>query len=331
MGEGLCEKIFFLFTQKSNCTKIGKVTKGVRPMVLKNMINVQLMMFLLVIVGFIVRKTQIVGSEGRKNLINLCLYVTLPFNIANAFLGKFSWDMLVTSGLVLLLSVGFNLVSILIAFLLYRKEDKEQKTLCYGTIVSNGSFLGNPVIEGVYGSTGLFYNALFMLPVRVVVWTVGISVFLKGEKVNLWKKVLLHPCVVAMYIGAIFILTGVRLPGFLEETISGISGSNTPLSMMLVGMMLAEMNPKGLFRKNLFFYTFVRLILIPAVILAITAKLPIDPMLRGIAVIIAGMPTPITTVLLASKYGGDEECATGMIFMSTVLSMITLPLLCLFI
>ena len=300
-------------------------------MVLKNMINVQLMMFLLVIVGFIVRKTQLVGSEGRKNIINLCLYVTLPFNIVNAFLGKFSWDMLMTSGLVLLLSIGYNLISILIAFLIYRKRDKEQKTLCYGTIVSNGSFLGNPVIEGVYGSTGLFYAALFMLPVRVVVWTVGLSVFLKGEKVNLWKKVLLHPCVIAMYVGAIFLVTGVRLPGFVEQTISGISGSNSPLSMMLVGMMLAEMSPKGLLRKNLWFYTVVRLLVIPAVILLASMKLPIDPMLRGITVIMAGMPTPITTALLASKYGGDEECATGMIFMSTILSMVTLPILCLFI
>lgn len=295
------------------------------------MINVQLMMFLLIIVGFIVRKTQIVGSEGRKNIINLCLYVTLPFNIVNAFLGKFSWDMLVTSGIVLLLSVGYNLISILIALLIYRKKDREEKTLCYGTIVSNGSFLGNPVIEGVYGSTGLFYAALFMLPVRVVVWTVGLSVFLKGEKVNLWKKVLLHPCVVAMYIGGIFLVTGVNLPGFLEKTISGISNSNSPLSMMLVGMMLAEMSLKGLFRKKLIFYTAVRLLIIPAVILLATAKLPIDPMIRGITVIMAGMPTPITTALLASKYGGDEKCATGMIFMSTILSMLTLPLLCLFI
>ena len=301
-------------------------------MVSKNMINVQLMMFLLVIVGYIVRKTRIVGHEGRKNIIDLCLYVTLPFNIVHAFLGKFSWDMLATSGIVLILSIGFNLVSILIAFLLYKKEEeKEQKTLRYGTIVSNGSFLGNPVIEGVYGSTGLFYGALFMFPVRVVVWTVGISVFLKGEKVNVWKKVLLHPCVIAMYIGTIFVVTGAQLPGFVKETIEGISRSNTPLSMMLVGMLLAEMNPKGLFRKNLVFYTLVRLLVIPAVIVALTAKLPIDPMLRGITVIIAGMPAPITTVLLASKYGGDEACATGMIFISTILSMITLPILCLFI
>ena len=300
-------------------------------MIVKSMLNVQLMMFLLVTIGYIVRKAGIIGGEGRKNLVDFCLYITLPFNIVNAFLGTFEWNMLITSGIILMLSIGYNVISILISSFLFKKEeDKKKKTLRYGTIVSNGSFLGNPVIEGVYGTTGLFYAALFMLPVRVVVWTVGVSVFLKGKKENVIKKVLMHPCMVAMYVGAVFMITGIHLPQFLENTILGISNSNTPLSMMLVGMMLAEINPKGLINKTMVFYTFIRLIGIPAVIFAITALLPIDPMLRGITVIMAGMPTPITTALLASKYGGDEKCATGMIFLSTIASMVTLPIWCLF-
>lgn len=300
-------------------------------MIVKNMLNVQMMMFLLVVIGYIIRKKGIVGGEGRKNMVDLCLYITLPFNIVNAFLGKWDWSMLFSSGLILLLSIGYNVVSILIsAFLFKKEEDKQQKTLRYGTIVSNGSFLGNPVLEGVYGTTGLFYASLFMLPVRVVVWTVGVSVFLKGHKENALKKVLTHPCIVAMYVGAFIMFTGITLPSFLQNTISGISSSNTPLSMMLVGMMLAEINPKGLINKTMVFYTFIRLIGISAIIFAITAFLPIDPMLRGITVIMAGMPAPITTALLASKYGGDEKCATGMIFLSTIASLVTLPIWCLF-
>jgi len=300
-------------------------------MIVKNMLNVQLMMFLLVIIGYIVRKKEIVGAVGRRNLVDFCLYITLPFNIVNAFLGTFEWSMLVTSGIVLLLSIGYNIISIFVSSFLFRKEeDKKQKTLRYGTIVSNGSFLGNPVIEGVYGTTGLFYASLFMLPVRVVVWTVGVSVFMKGHKESVVKKVLTHPCMVAMYVGAVFMVTGITLPSFLAKTISGISNCNTPMSMMLVGMMLAEINPKGLINKTMVFYVFVRLIGISAIIYGLTAFLHIDPMLRGITVIMAGMPTPVTTALLSTKYGGDEQCATGMIFLSTILSMITLPILCLF-
>lgn len=300
-------------------------------MIVKSMLNVQLMMFLLVSIGYIVRKVGVIGAEGRRNLVDFCLYVTLPFNIVNAFMGTFEWSMLILSGIVLLLSIGYNIVSIFVSSFLFKKEeDKRQKTLKYGTIVSNGSFLGNPVIEGVYGETGLFYASIFMLPVRVVVWTVGLSTFIKGHKENIAKKVLTHPCIIAMYIGAIFMLTGVSLPSFLGNTISGISKCNTPMSMMLVGMMLAEINPKGLVDKTLIFYTFVRLIGISAIVFGLTSFLNIDPMLRGITVIMAGMPTPVTTALLSTKYGGDEQCATGMIFLSTIISMITLPILCMF-
>ena len=124
--------------------------------------------------------------------------------------------------------------------------------------------------------------------------------------------------------------SGIALPEFMLKTISGISSCNMPLSMMLIGMFLAEINPKGLIDRTMVFYTGIRLIGIPLIIFAITAFLPIDPMLRGITVIIAGMPAPITTALLSAKYGGDEKYATGMIFLSTITSLFTLPIWCLF-
>lgn len=301
-------------------------------MVLENTLNMQLMMFLLVIVGFIVRKKEIIGAEARKNLVDFCLFVTLPFNILNSFLGEWNGGMLASCGMILLLSTGYNVVSVLVSFLLYRKKaDRQQKTLRYGTIVSNGGFLGNPVLEAIYGTSGAFYAAIFMFPVRVVMWSVGISVFLKGtsdegKRESVVLKILTNPCIVVMFIGAIIMGIGIPLPNFMTKTIQGVSNCNMPLSMMMIGMFLAEIKPKGLLDGTMVFYTVVRLVAIPAIILGITAFLPIDAMLRGVTVIIAAMPAPITTALLSAKYNGDEKYATGMIFLSTILSLITLPL-----
>ena len=169
----------------------------------------QLMIFLLVIIGFCIRKKGIVGTEGRKNMVDLCLFVTLPFNIIHSFLMEWDWGMLFSCAIVLLLSIGYNAVSILTSFACYRKEPHDrQKTLRYGTIVSNGGFLGNPIIEGIYGSSGLFYASIFMIPVRIVMWTIGMSVFMKGSeaekaggKGGLFKKVMTNPCIVAVYRG----------------------------------------------------------------------------------------------------------------------------------
>lgn len=307
-------------------------------MIVQNMLNMQMMMFLLVAIGFLIRKKGIVGTEGRKNMIDLCLFVTLPFNVLNSFLREWDWDLLISCSVILLLSIGYNAVSVLFSILLYRRNSLEkQKPLKYGTIVSNGGFLGNPIIEGIYGSSGLLYASLFMLPVRVVMWSYGVTVFLRGEesaaenkKSGLLKKIITHPCIVAIYVGAIIMIGGIGLPTFLKNTIAGLSNCNMPLSMMLVGMLLAEIDPKGLIDKTMWFYTFVRLILMPLVIYGLTAFLPIDAQLRGITVIMAGMPAPITTALLSAKYGGDEEYATGMIFVTTLLSLITLPIWCAF-
>ena len=301
-----------------------------RKLIFKNMIDMQLMMFLLVGIGFFIRKKGIVNTEGRMNMINLCLYITLPFNVLHSFLRKWDWNLFIACGVIILLSVGFNAISVFFSAVLYKKqEENRQKSLKYGTIISNSGFLGNPMVEGIYGSEGLLYAALFMLPVRIVMWTIGIAVFLKGRKEKLWKNVLTHPCIVAIYVGVIVMVCGIQFPTFVEKTIVGISGCNTPLSMMLIGMMLAEVKPKGLIDKTMVFYTAIRLLVIPAVVFAITAFLPLDGMLRGITVIMAGMPAPITTALLSAKYGGDEKYATGMVFLSTILSLITLPLWCL--
>lgn len=300
-------------------------------MIFKNMIDMQFMMFLLVGIGFFIRKKGIVNKEGRMNMIDLCLYITLPFNVLHSFLRKWNRNLFVACGVILLLSVGFNAISVFFSSILYKKQEtNRQKSLKYGTIISNSGFLGNPMVEGIYGSEGLLYAALFMLPVRIVMWTIGIAVFLKGRNEKLWKNVLTHPCIVAIYAGVVVMVCGIQFPTFVEKTIVGISGCNTPLSMMLIGMMLAEVKPKGLIDKTMVFYAAIRLLVIPAVVFAITAFLPIDGMLRGITVIMAGMPAPITTALLSAKYGGDEKYATGMIFLSTLLSLITLPIWCLF-
>ena len=300
-------------------------------MVVNNMLNMQLMMFLLVGIGFLIRKIGIVNTEGRMNMIDLCIYLTLPFNVLHSFLREWDWGLFISCGIILLLSAGYNAISVFFSAVLHKKTDpKKQQPLKYGTIVSNSGFLGNPVVEGIYGTNGLLYASLFMLPVRIVMWSIGVSVFMKDRKENLLKKILTHPCIVAIYVGVIIMISGIRFPTFVENTITGISNCNTPLSMMLVGMMLAEVQPKGLIDKTMVFYTAVRLVIIPAVVFVITAFLPIDSMLRGITVILAGMPAPITTALLSAKYGGDEEYATGMIFLTTILSLVTLPLWCYF-
>ena len=298
-------------------------------MVLKNMIQMQIVMFLFMMIGYIIRKKSLFSEQGRKDLVNFCLYVTLPFNIFASFFIEWEWGMIKSFIFVILLSSSYCLISVLSSILFYRRvEDGKRKPLRYGTIVSNGGFLGNPVIEGIYGSVGVFYASVFMIPVRIVMWSVGTSCFMKEKEGNVLRKVATHPCLLAVYFGMIVLLTGVSLSSPVQKVVTGISMCNTPISMMLVGMMLSEMKPKGILDKSMMIYAGVRLMLIPAILFVGTSFLTIPKLLQGVAVIISGMPAPITTALLSAKYGANEKYGTGMIFVSTILSLFTLPFWC---
>lgn len=300
-------------------------------MILSKLLNMQMMMFLLIGIGFLIRKRGIVGAEGRKNMVDVCIYITLPFNIFQAFLIKFEWSMMKRCGVILATSIAYHALAIVLANVLYRKEEPQRrKPLQYGTLVSNAGFMGNPVIEGLYGAEGLFYTSFYMIPVRIVMWTVGVSYFLADKKENILKRVITHPCIIATLLGITVLVAQPSLPLFIKQTVSSLSSSNTPLCMMLVGMMIAEMNPKGFIDKTMIGYTVLRLLIIPGIVLISTGLLRIDPMIRGIAVVLAGMPSAVATGLLSSKYGCDEKYATAMIFVTTVGSLITLPLLCSF-
>ena len=129
-------------------------------MVFEKMLTMQGMMFFFVIIGFIVRKRRIVGTTGRLNMVDLCLYVLLPFNIFHAFLVQPHHDVWGPVVITILLSVLYNVISVASAFLLYKKTDEEKKKpLRYGTIVSNGGFLGNPVIENGLASVRSGFHA----------------------------------------------------------------------------------------------------------------------------------------------------------------------------
>ena len=111
-------------------------------------------------------------------MVDLCLYTTLPFHILNSFFVNWKWEMLISCSVILLLSVGYNAVSVFLSSVLFKKAPQDRKkTLRYGTIVSNGGFLGNPIIEGVYGTSGLFLRFHFYDPgadCDVECWNIGI-------------------------------------------------------------------------------------------------------------------------------------------------------------
>lgn len=294
-----------------------------------NLFNMQIMIFILTAAGYILRKLNIISSDCRAGLTNLVIDLVLPCNIIYSFMINFSKDVLKSGLVILVISIVIQIVCYFLGYVLYGKTtEEERKVLKYGTICSNAGFLGNPLVEGIYGSMGLLYASIYLIPQRICMWSAGVSCFTDSKGKNVVKKVLTHPCIVAVMIGLIIMIFQIRLPGFAVSSIKTISGCTTTLSMIVIGGILAEIELKTVVSRLNIYYCIIRLVIIPAAVLAVCALLKINPLVTAVSTVLAGMPAGSTTAILAAKYECDEKFAVKIVFLSTVLSLITIPVLC---
>jgi predicted permease len=285
-------------------------------------------MFMMIAAGVILKKVGIIGEEGKKNLTDLVIFLILPANIIKSFLVEFSVDIIFTFAGVIIISILIQVFCAILGRVLYNKmELPQKKCLHYGTICSNAGFLGNPIAEGVFGTMGLTLASMYLIPQRIVMWSAGISVFTESpDKKTLVKKVLTHPCIIACIIGIVLMISQLQLPGFLTAAIQTLSSCNTALSMMVIGMILADINVKSMLDIKVLYFTLIRLILIPVLVYIPCVLLNIDSLITGVCVLLAAMPAGATTSILASKYKGDVEFATNLVIVSTLASLITTPI-----
>lgn len=297
-------------------------------MKIDGLFDLQIMMFLLMAVGVVLRKMNIITKEGKGMLTDLVIDLILPCNIIFAFYMPMDHSVFVSGVEILIISILIQIFCTFISGILYRKVPKEKRmVLQYATVCSNAGFLGNPVAEGLYGSVGLLYASVYLIPQRIVMWSAGVSYFTEcPSKKEVVKKVLKHPCIVAVEIGIVLMVTQVQLPGFLSSAIENVGGCTTAITMMLIGTILTDVDMRHILTRTTVAYSFIRLVFIPAVVFAGCWLANIDSVVAGVSVTLAAMPAGTTTAILAMKYHGDEEFATQCVVLTTMLSMAAIPI-----
>lgn len=292
------------------------------------LLNLMGTMFLMCMVGLVLQKLGIVSIEGKKTLVALLINLILPCNIIKAFCMEITTRELKEMAMVLVISLGIQLFYVVLTQTLYGGfKDGEKQVYQYATLCSNAGFLGNPLSQGVFGDLGLLYTSVFLIPQRVAMWTAGVSYFTKtSSPLDALKKVLLHPCIVAIGIGLAVMLTGWKMPGVLDSTVTGFSSCCTGMTMLYVGTVLGDVDFRSLFSKKQFFFASLRLGIIPAIIYGACMLLNMEPLVTGVCVLMAAMPAGNTTVILAARYDGDQETAAKCVVLTTALSLLTTPL-----
>ncbi len=294
-------------------------------------------LFFIMIVGIILRKVRILDKHSTSTLSAILVNITNPFLVICAFQKEYD-PLLAKSGFIVLgLSAIMHIVASGVGAIAFRfeKDRSRRKIFSFATIFANCGFLGYPVLMALCSSlgneNGLLYGVFFTLFFNIYCWTYGVVLMNDGKGLSaksLCRKILLNPNVISAVLGFALFMLEIRLPAFISEGMSYLGDMTFPLSMLIVGSLLCELNLRELLLdKTLYWFLALKNIIFPLVFIFIM-KLVGAPLLYSyILITMCAMPAASNTAIMADYYGADTRLASKTVGLSTMLSIVTIPLM----
>ena len=278
--------------------------------------------------GFFAKKRDIINKETRKKLSEMLVRITLPAMIIYSYNQEFSSELLQKSWIMIVYSFAIHIFTIIISTFIFNKFKKDTKNvLKFIIIYSNCGYMGLPILEALYGKTGIFYASIYITAFNIFTWTNGVMIFTGEKDIKAFKKALINPGIIAVFIGMIIFVFSVKFPYPILQTLEILGTMTTPLSMLIIGSLIADVKLKELFSGwELYYVTLIRLIILPLIVLFVLKLAGIDDIvLLGACVTTAAMPAAANTAVFAERYNGDSTFASRAVAFTTILSMVTIP------
>ncbi len=299
---------------------------------LQNLITVAeqvFILFLLVGLGFICGKAKILGDETVKVLSNLALMFATPAVIIKSFMRSFNVSEATNYLYALLGAFLCHIIAIAVAHGFFRNKAKERLAVLRGSIVfSNAGFMGLPLQAALLGTVGTFYGSAYATMLTLFLWTYGVSVMSFGqEKMNL-KKIILNPGIISVLIGVPIFIFSIKMPDIIVDSVTHIANLNTPLPMFVIGYYLSKSSFKKMFTKGSgMIANLTKLIVVPLLCLGILRILGFTGDLLVSTIISISAPVAVGVTMFTAKYEGETELSANMVSISTLLSIITMPII----
>lgn len=297
-------------------------------------------LFLIMLIGYAARIFGVIDRGSTKKLSKLMVYVTNPLLIITSFQQVFDSaslaDMKLGQKLGLMftvvgISVLVHLAATAIAIFMFRgKNPRESAVYRFSIIFSNCGFMGYPLLRAVFPENGMFYGACYVLFFTVYMWTFGVFLLSagsgKGGGVAL-KKAFVNPGFIAAIVGMLLFVCGINLPSVLSSTMSMTADMTFPLSMIIIGSMLRELPLKDVFfNPDAYIVAFIKNLALPLLVLLTCVILDVSKGNAYICVIMASTPVAAKAPIMAELYGGSRDKALACVELTTILSVVTIPL-----
>ena len=312
-----------------------------------------LLLTVMVILGFIMRKCKLADENVSKGFANTVIYLSQPAMIIYGFLeADFSREIILTSLCVFVFAMLFHIGFYGISLLLYKGAlEKQRAVLRFATVFTNAGFMGIPLISELISPVAAVYATFYVVAFNIFNWSLGCYIYTKDRRYMRVKKMLLNPATIPTYIGlALFLVGGLVtvpdsvnpildnfiVPIIVDDVLFLLKCTVIPLSMMMIGIRLADGDFKSTFKDRYMPVMFaVRLIVIPLIVLAVmkcvelTGLIPENILTPAATVLIISASTPVAAMatVLAEKFDGDATYASKLVSASTLLSMVTMPLI----
>ena len=289
-------------------------------------------LFLMIFMGYLIVKTGLVRDDDSKVLSKIILYLIVPCVIINAFQVDYTTD--TVKGLLIAFAASVMtqvilLVVISVAGKLLHLNEVEVASVYY----SNSGNLIVPIVTFILGQEWVLYGCVFMSVQLVFLWTHCKKIISREASYD-WKKIILNINMISIFIGVVLFFTKIRLPEIIENTLASVGTMIGPASMIVTGMLFAGMNLKQIFaNKRVYFITFLRLIAVPLIALVLIklsnlASFSADGNKIMLIVFLAIItPSASTVTQMCQVYGNDSKYASAINVMTTLLSIITMPVM----
>jgi len=294
---------------------------------------------IVVLIGVIAAKLKVLTIDSKDMLSKVIFNISLPLMLFTNFLKLDATPrLLANSFTVLFVSVAVIFFMLLAGWTMtkiFNLKGRESAVFKAHSMFGNTIFLGFPLITALYGVEGLLYASMYQLVSTIIMWTAGVVILTRGDGRS-WKKSIsrvLNPNTIATLLGLLFFILSIKLPALIVKPLSELGSANTWLSMLYIGAMLVLADVGGLLgRKSLYIISINRLIIVPAMLISLFAIFAVisgvdqEKMVASVVIMEASMPCMASVVIMAKELGADDHLAVGNVFVSTILSILTLPL-----
>lgn len=286
-------------------------------------------LFLIILIGVYGTRKNIINEEVNRGLRRILLEITLPLLVINSFTFDFSEGMSRNVLSSFIYSIVFMAIGGIISYiLLIPMKSEKRKILHFANVFSNCGFIGFPIINSLYGAEGVVYTSIFNMVFTIVLWTYGIMIFSdKISRENI-KKVLVNQAIIAVYVGIPMMIVNIKLPLAILDTTKIVGDMTAPISMIIVGSILSKVNIKDAFKEiSVYYGSLIKLVLIPLILIGIKVVLKDNSNIINTIIIIQAMPAAAMTSILAADFNKEKEYSAIVVFITTLLSIVTIPII----